>query len=63
MQESDKNALIQELNKLSEWWPDTKERMLEIAKVLLTDHFNYYPKSDDKSRKSTTKSSTKEHVW
>lgn len=59
MQESDKNALIQELNNLSEWRPDTKERMLEIAKVLLTDHFNYYPKkSDAKSMRTTTKSST-----
>jgi hypothetical protein len=59
MKESEKNALIQELNNLSEWRPDTKERMLEIAKVLLTDHFNYYPKkSNDKSMKSRTKSST-----
>ena len=59
MKESEKNALIQELNNLSEWRPDTKERMLEIAKVLLTDHFNYYPKkSDAKSMRTTTKSST-----
>ena len=59
MQDSEKNALIQELNNLSEWRPDTKERMLEIAKVLLTDHFNYYPKkSDAKSMRTTTKSST-----
>lgn len=34
MQESDKNALIQELNKLSEWWPDTKERM--ICEIVVT---------------------------
>ena len=59
MQESEKNALIQEFNNLSEWRPDTKERMLEIAKVLLTDHFNYYPKkSDAKQSKHATKSST-----
>ena len=37
-------SLVEELNKLSEDFPDTKERMVEIAKVLLSEHFNYYRK-------------------
>ena len=42
MKEIDK--LIKELNELSEDFPATKDRMVEIAKILLAEHFNYKPK-------------------
>lgn len=38
-------SLVEELNKLSEDFPATKERMVEIAKILLSEHFNYKPKN------------------
>ena len=37
-------SLVEELNKLSEDFPATKDRMVEIAKILLAEHFNYYRK-------------------
>ena len=37
-------SLVEELNKLSEDFPATKDRMVEIAKILLAEHFNYIPK-------------------
>ena len=37
-------TLVEELNKLSEDFPATKDRMVEIAKILLAEHFNYKPK-------------------
>ena len=42
--ESEYKELINELNKLSENFPATKDRMVEIAKILLAEHFNYIPK-------------------
>ena len=44
---SEYKELINELNKLSEDFPATKDRMVEIAKILLTEHFNYYRKSHE----------------
>lgn len=41
MLESEKEKLVQELNELSEWRPWTKARMVEIAKILLADHYGY----------------------
>ena len=32
-------SLVEELNKLSEDFPATKERMIEIAKILLAEHY------------------------
>lgn len=39
MDKLEADKLITELNELSENFPDTKERMVEIAKILLTEHF------------------------
>ena len=37
-------TLIEELNNLSTDFEKNKERMVEIAKILLAEHFNYYRK-------------------
>lgn len=34
-------SLVEELNKLSEDFPATKDRMVEIAKILLAEHYWY----------------------
>ena len=47
MKESYK-SLVEELNKLSENFPATKDRMVEIAKILLTDHYKYLPRNKNK---------------
>jgi len=39
MAETEKDKLVQELNQLSENFEKNKERMVEIAKILLTDHY------------------------
>ena len=41
-------SLVEELNKLSEDFPATKDRMVEIAKILLTDHYKYLPRNKNK---------------
>ena len=41
---SEYKELINELNQLSEDFPATKDRMVEIAKTLLAEHFNYHRK-------------------
>ena len=38
---SEYKELINELNQLSENFPATKDRMVEIAKVLLKEHYGY----------------------
>lgn len=48
MTETEKDKLVQELNQLSENFEKNKERMVEIAKILLTDHYWYLPKKDKK---------------
>ena len=51
MDKSEKDRLVQELNELSDmkWSPEEirkqrKERMIEIAKTLLADHYWYTKK-------------------
>ena len=44
MEKSEKDKLIAELNQLSENFEKNKQRMIEIAKILLAEHFNYKPK-------------------
>ena len=44
MEKSEKDKLIQELNELSTDFKNNKERMVEIAKILLAEHFNYHRK-------------------
>lgn len=39
-----KDELVQELNQLSNNFEKNKDRMVEIAKILLSEHFNYYRK-------------------
>ena len=38
--------LIDELNDLSSNFEKNKERMVEIAKILLTDHYKYLPRKN-----------------
>ena len=38
--------LINELNDLSSNFEKNKERMVEIAKILLTDHYKYLPRKN-----------------
>lgn len=42
-------SLVEELNKLSEDFPATKDRMVEIAKILLKDHYKYLPRNKNKN--------------
>lgn len=44
MEKQEKDKLIQELNELSTDFNKNKERMIEIAKTLLAEHFNYHRK-------------------
>ncbi len=37
-------SLVEELNELSTNFEKNKDRMVEIAKILLAEHFNYKPK-------------------
>ena len=46
---SEYKELINELNQLSENFPATKDRMVEIAKILLTDHYKYLPRNKNKN--------------
>lgn len=41
---TEKDKLVEELNRLSESFPESKERMIEIAKILLKDHYGYLPR-------------------
>ena len=41
-----KEELIKELNQLSENFEKNKQRMIEIARILLAEHFNYKKKSE-----------------
>ena len=45
-------SLVEELNQLSEDFPATKDRMVEIAKILLTDHYKYLPRNKNKQWKN-----------
>lgn len=39
-------SLVEELNELSTNFEKNKDRMVEIAKILLAEHFNYHKKSE-----------------
>ena len=39
-------SLIEELNNLSTNFEKNKDRMVEIAKILLTDHYKYLPRKN-----------------
>ena len=42
-------SLVDELNELSTDFEKNKERMVEIAKILLTDHYKYLPRNKNKN--------------
>ena len=42
-------SLVEELNNLSTDFEKNKERMVEIAKILLTDHYKYLPRNKNKN--------------
>lgn len=41
-------SLIEELNNLSTNFEKNKDRMVEIAKILLADHYKYLPRNKNK---------------
>lgn len=41
-------SLVEELNNLSTNFEKNKDRMVEIAKILLTDHYKYLPRNKNK---------------
>lgn len=46
MEKSEKDKLVKELNELSADARKNKERMVEIAKILLADHYWFTRKKD-----------------
>ena len=46
MDKGEAMKLIEELNDLSSNFEKNKERMIEIAKVLLTEHYKYLPRKN-----------------
>lgn len=46
MDKGEAMKLIEELNDLSSNFEKNKERMIEIAKVLLTEHYWYLPRKN-----------------
>lgn len=42
-------TLVEELNNLSTNFEKNKDRMVEIAKILLTDHYKYLPRNKNKN--------------
>jgi hypothetical protein len=46
--EEEYKSLIEELNNLSTNFEKNKDRMVEIAKILLTDHYKYLPRNKNK---------------
>lgn len=48
MDKAEARKLIDELNGLSINFEKNKERMVEIAKILLTDHYWYLPRNKNK---------------
>ena len=47
MDKEEKDALVKELNELSQDFTKNKERMMEIAKILLADHYWFNRKKED----------------
>jgi len=58
MDKAEARELIEELNDLSSNFEKNKERMVEIAKILLTDHYWYLPRKN-KQWENTNKSNVK----
>jgi hypothetical protein len=52
MNNPEKDKLVEELNRLSEWRPWTKDRMIEIARILLKDYYWYLSRNRDEWLKS-----------
>ena len=46
--ETEKQKLIAELNQLSENFEKNKQRMIEIARILLHDHYWYWKSKEKK---------------
>ena len=46
--EEEYKSLVEELNELSTNFEKNKDRMVEIAKILLTDHYKYLPRNKNK---------------
>ena len=46
---SEYNKLVEELNQLSDNFEKNKDRMVEIAKILLTEHYKYLPRNKNKN--------------
>lgn len=47
--EENYKSLVEELNELSTDFEKNKDRMVEIAKILLTDHYKYLPRNKNKN--------------
>lgn len=47
--EEEYKTLVEELNNLSTNFEKNKDRMVEIAKILLTDHYKYLPRNKNKN--------------
>ena len=47
--EEEYKSLVEELNELSTNFEKNKDRMVEIAKILLTDHYKYLPRNKNKN--------------
>ena len=46
---SEYNKLVEELNQLSDNFEKNKDRMVEIAKILLTEHYWYLSRNKNKN--------------
>ena len=49
LDKAEKDKLIQEMNELSSDFPKNKERMMEIAKILLAEHYWFTRKTKEES--------------
>ena len=49
LDKAEKDKLIQEMNELSSDFTKNKERMMEIAKILLADHYWFTRKTKEES--------------
>ena len=60
MDKEEKDKLIQEMNELSSDFPKNKERMMEIAKILLAEHYWFTRKTKEES---DLNSNDNNNVW
>lgn len=49
LDKEEKDSLIKEMNDLSSDFPKNKDRMMEIAKILLADHYWFTRKPKEES--------------